>query len=94
MEETLKIMIENLVDNKDEIEITSEENGNRVNFKVKVNKDEMGKVIRIRYEGTNEVLDDDNITVYGTVLYLTCYTTVTGVELDCPYIDGKYFEIN
>ena len=45
MEETLKIMIENLVDNKDEIEITSEENGNRVNFKVKVNKDEMGKVI-------------------------------------------------
>lgn len=45
MEETLKIMIENLVDNKDEIEITSEENGNRVNFRVKVNKDEMGKVI-------------------------------------------------
>ncbi len=45
MEETLKIMIENLVDNKDEIEITSEENVNRVNFKVKVNKDEMGKVI-------------------------------------------------
>ena len=45
MEETLKIMIENLVDNKDEIEITSEENGSRVNFKVKVNKDEMGKVI-------------------------------------------------
>lgn len=45
MEETLRIMIENLVDNKDEIEITSEENGNRVNFKVKVNKDEMGKVI-------------------------------------------------
>ena len=45
MEETLKIMIEDLVDNKNEFEITSEENGNRVNFKVKVNKDEMGKVI-------------------------------------------------
>ena len=45
MEETLKIMIENLVDNKDEVEITSEERGNNVNFKVKVSKDEMGKVI-------------------------------------------------
>lgn len=45
MEETLRIMIENLVDNKDEIEITSEEHGNNVSYKVKVNKDEMGKVI-------------------------------------------------
>ena len=45
MEETLRIMIENLVDNKDEIEITSEERGNNVNYKVKVSKDEMGKVI-------------------------------------------------
>ena len=45
MEETLRIMIENLVDNKDEVEITSEESGNSVNYKVKVNKDEMGKVI-------------------------------------------------
>ena len=45
MEETLRIMIENLVDNKDEIEITSEERGNNVSYKVKVNKDEMGKVI-------------------------------------------------
>jgi predicted RNA-binding protein YlqC (UPF0109 family) len=45
MEETLRIMIENLVDNKDEVEITSEERGNNVNYQVKVNKDEMGKVI-------------------------------------------------
>ena len=45
MEETLRIMIENLVDNKDEIEITSEERGNNVNYKVKVSKNEMGKVI-------------------------------------------------
>ena len=45
MEETLRIMIENLVDNKDEIKITSEERGNNVNYKVKVSKDEMGKVI-------------------------------------------------
>lgn len=45
MEEILKTVIENLVDNKEEISIEqAEENGILV-FKVKVAHDEMGKVI-------------------------------------------------
>ncbi len=46
MEEILRIIIENLVENKDAISIESEnKDENIIIFKVKVAKDEMGKVI-------------------------------------------------
>lgn len=45
MENILKIIIENLVDNKEAISIEKHEDGNRVTFEVKVGQNEMGKVI-------------------------------------------------
>ena len=45
MEEFLRIMISNLVDNKEAIEINQIENGKSVTFEVKVAQEDMGKVI-------------------------------------------------
>lgn len=45
MEDILKIMIENLVDNKDDIKIETKTEDDKVIFEVSVNKDDMGKVI-------------------------------------------------
>lgn len=45
MEEILKTVIENLVDNKEEISIEQAEEKGILVFKVKVAHDEMGKVI-------------------------------------------------
>lgn len=45
MEEILKTVIENLVDNKEEISIEQVENDNVITLKVKVAQNEMGKVI-------------------------------------------------
>ncbi len=45
MEETLKIIISNLVDNKDAVEITKKEDEKTTTFEVKVAKEDMGKVI-------------------------------------------------
>ena len=45
MEEFLRIMISNLVDNKEAIEINQIDNGKFVTFEVKVAQEDMGKVI-------------------------------------------------
>ena len=45
MEEILKIIISNLVDNKDAVEITKKEDEKTITFEVKVAKEDMGKVI-------------------------------------------------
>lgn len=45
MEEILKTIIESLVEKKDDISIVKEEKDRVTIFKVKVSKDEMGKVI-------------------------------------------------
>ena len=45
MEEFLKIIISNLVENKDAIEINTIDKGKSVTFEVKVAKEDMGKVI-------------------------------------------------
>lgn len=45
MEETLKIIISNLVDNKDAVEITKKDSEKTTTFEVKVAKEYMGKVI-------------------------------------------------
>lgn len=46
MEEVLKVIIENLVENKDAIKIVREDGENEfIKFKVTVAQDEMGKVI-------------------------------------------------
>ncbi len=45
MEETLKIIISNLVDNKDAVEITRKDDEKTTTFEVKVAKEDMGKVI-------------------------------------------------
>lgn len=45
MEEILKTIIENLVDNEDEIKIEKTEDDDRITLKVNVDKTEMGKVI-------------------------------------------------
>ena len=45
MEETLKIIISNLVDNKDEVQITKKDDEKTTTFEVKVAKEDMGKVI-------------------------------------------------
>lgn len=45
MEETLKNIISNLVDNKDAVEITKKEDEKTTTFEVKVAKEDMGKVI-------------------------------------------------
>lgn len=45
MEEILKIIISNLVDNKDAVEITKKEDEKTTTFEVKVAKEDMGKVI-------------------------------------------------
>ncbi len=45
MEEFLRIIISNLVENKDAIEINTIDKGKSVTFEVKVAKEDMGKVI-------------------------------------------------
>ena len=45
MEETLKIIISNLVGNKESVEITSKEDEKTTTFEVKVAKEDMGRVI-------------------------------------------------
>ncbi len=45
MEEILRTIIENLVDNKESISIEQKENEGRITFNVKVGQNEMGKVI-------------------------------------------------
>ncbi len=45
MEEFLKIIISNLVENKDAIEINKVDNGKSITFEVKVAQEDMGKVI-------------------------------------------------
>ena len=45
MEEFLKVIISNLVDNKEAIEINTIDNGKSVTFEVKVAQEDMGKVI-------------------------------------------------
>ena len=45
MEEFLRIMISNLVENKDAIEINTIDKGKSVTFEVKVAQEDMGKVI-------------------------------------------------
>ena len=45
MEEFLKIIISNLVDDKEAIEINEIDNGKSVTFEVKVAQEDMGKVI-------------------------------------------------
>ena len=49
MEETLRIMIENLVDTKDEIEITSEEHGNNGSYKVKAVGNKEQKKVEVEF---------------------------------------------
>lgn len=45
MEETLKLVVETLVDNKDNVSIQKEEENDTAKFTVSVAKDELGKVI-------------------------------------------------
>ena len=45
MEETLKIIISNLVENKEAVKITSKEDEKTTTFEVKVEKEDMGRVI-------------------------------------------------
>lgn len=45
MKEVLELIITNLVNNKDEVSIEEIVDGNTVTYKVKVSKDDMGKVI-------------------------------------------------
>ena len=45
MEEILRTIIENLVDNKEEVTIEKVQEENKDIYKIKVNKEEMGKVI-------------------------------------------------
>ncbi|MBR3134584.1 MAG: KH domain-containing protein [Clostridia bacterium] len=45
MENILRLIIENLVDNKEAISINSSEDGNHVKYEVSVAKEEMGRVI-------------------------------------------------
>ena len=45
MEEFLKIIISNLVENKDAIEINTVDNGKSITFEVKLAQEDMGKVI-------------------------------------------------
>ena len=45
MEEIVKYIIDKLVENKDAVVVSSEENGENVTIKVSVAKEDMGKVI-------------------------------------------------
>ncbi len=45
MKPILELIITNLVNNKDEVSIEETITDNNINFKVKVSKDDMGKVI-------------------------------------------------
>lgn len=45
MEEFLKVIISNLVENKDQVEITKKEEEKQTIFEVRVAKEDMGKVI-------------------------------------------------
>ena len=45
MKEMLEMLVKSLVDNKDNVEITENENGDDVTLEIKVDSSDMGKVI-------------------------------------------------
>ena len=45
MEDILRLIVENLVDDKESISINKIENGNKVRFEVSVTQKEMGRII-------------------------------------------------
>ncbi len=45
MEELLKFLVKNLVENEEVVEVLKEENENSISFRVKVASDDLGKVI-------------------------------------------------
>lgn len=68
-------------------------------IRMNVTKNDYGyyeDTIYIKYkpmEGATRVLEDDIVTVYGTLSGLKTYTTVLGAETTIPYLESQYMEI-
>ena len=45
MEETLRLIVESLVEDKEQLQITTTENEKDVNFEIKVSSEDMGRII-------------------------------------------------
>lgn len=50
------------------------------------------QIIYIMYDGTNDILKDDYITVYGTAYDTTTYTSQTNKKTECPNIFANYID--
>lgn len=50
------------------------------------------QVIYITYEGSNDVVEDDYITVYGSAYDTHTYTSRANFQITCPFISAKYIE--
>ena len=56
--------------------------------------DDYGQILAVMYEGTNDVLEDDYITVYGNVTIDYSYESQAGYQLSVPCVlaESKYIE--
>lgn len=50
------------------------------------------QVIYITYDGSNDVVEDDYITVYGSAYDTHTYTSQANYKITCPFISAKYIE--
>lgn len=58
--------------------------------------DDYGQILAVLYEGSNDILEDDYITVYGNATIDYSYESQAGYQLSVPCVlaESKYIEKN
>lgn len=58
--------------------------------------DDSSQILAVMYEGSNDILEDDYITVYGNATVDYSYESQAGLQLSVPCImtESKYIEKN
>jgi len=79
--------------------VQTQESGNDMVLRINVTKGESGlwkDTVWVNYTkpvGSNRILEDDVVQLWGTVKGLRHYTAVMGNEVTIPEIDAKYIEV-
>lgn len=58
--------------------------------------DDYGQILAVMYEGTNDIVEDDYVTVYGNATINYDYESQAGYQLSVPCVlaESKYIEKN
>ena len=71
------------------LQITEKDDGGIIRL---ATKDSYDDVVAVFYSGTNDVVDGDQITVYGYVYKDYTYKSQANMQITIPCIDAKYIE--